>query len=244
MSQATLRADDPSSSARLGAAPTPSVRGHERGRAALSGALHPRRRHLCLARRMARHGWLGRRLRELSQLAALLCVGRRRRPASAQPSSSGKRSPASSRTTVKSTASSTPTTTGCITASRPSTSTISGWPTPNWEPDRARALRFAGFYTGDDPAAANWDAEKRMIRSPITGSRGPRFVNSWEDWATHRWVLAEYPVPFDDLDVPTEMKPWSRRERAQGGLEPTTRSTPRFWRRSTSARCAVTCRSI
>ena len=79
---------------------------------------------------------------------------------------------------------------------------------PNWEPDRARALRFAGFYTGDDPAAPNWDAEKRMIRSPITGSKGPRFVNSWEDWTTHRWVLAEYPVPFDDLDVPTEVKPW------------------------------------
>ena len=79
---------------------------------------------------------------------------------------------------------------------------------PTWEPDRARALRFAGFYTGDDPTAPNWDADKRMIRSPITGSRGPRFVNSWDDWTTHRWVLAEYPVPFDDLDVPTEVLPW------------------------------------
>jgi hypothetical protein len=77
---------------------------------------------------------------------------------------------------------------------------------PNWEPDRARALRFAGFYTGGDPTVPNWDPEKRMIRSPITGSKGPRFENSWEDWETHRWVLAEYPVPFDDLDVPTEMK--------------------------------------
>ena len=77
---------------------------------------------------------------------------------------------------------------------------------PNWEPDRARALRFAGFYTGDDPTVPNWDAEKRMIRSPITGSKGPRFENSWGDWETHRWVLAEYPVPFDDLDAPTEIK--------------------------------------
>lgn len=82
---------------------------------------------------------------------------------------------------------------------------------PNWEPDRARALRFARMYTGDDAllsdmGAANYDPEKRMIRSPITGSRGPRFENSWEDWATHRWVLAEYPVPFDDLPVPTEEK--------------------------------------
>lgn len=79
---------------------------------------------------------------------------------------------------------------------------------PNWEPDRARALRFAGFYMGDDPTVPNWDPEKRMIRSPINGSKGPRFENSWDDWSTHRWVLAEYPVPFDDLDVPTELKPW------------------------------------
>ncbi|MEX1018666.1 MAG: hypothetical protein WDZ49_03360 [Litorilinea sp.] len=79
---------------------------------------------------------------------------------------------------------------------------------PNWEPDRARALRFAGFYTGDDPTVPNWDAERRMIRSPITGSRGPRFENSWDDWSTHRWVMAEYPIPFDDLDVPTTVKPF------------------------------------
>lgn len=83
---------------------------------------------------------------------------------------------------------------------------------PHREPDRARALRFAGFYTGDDPEVENWDPEKKMIRSPITGSKGPRFQNSWEDWETHRWVLANYPVPFDDLDVPTEMKSWRQGE--------------------------------
>ena len=65
--------------------------------------------------------------------------------------------------------------------------------------DRARTLRFAGFYMGDDPEARNWDAEKRMIRSPINGSRGPRFENSWDDWATHRQVLAHYPAPFEDI---------------------------------------------
>ncbi len=79
---------------------------------------------------------------------------------------------------------------------------------PNWEPDRARALRFAHFYTGDDPTAPNYDPEKRMIRSPINGSKGPQFENAWDDWSTHRWVLAGYPVPFDDLDVPVEMKSW------------------------------------
>jgi hypothetical protein len=79
---------------------------------------------------------------------------------------------------------------------------------PGREPDRARALRFAGMYTGKDAEAANWDAARRMIRSPINGSRGPRFENSWDDWSTHRWVLAEYPVPFDDLDVPTRQESW------------------------------------
>ncbi|MBT4498868.1 MAG: hypothetical protein HOC74_14160, partial [Gemmatimonadetes bacterium] len=38
-----------------------------------------------------------------------------------------------------------------------------------------RAGRFAGFYLGDDPEVANYDAEKKLIRSPITGSGGPAF---------------------------------------------------------------------
>ncbi len=96
---------------------------------------------------------------------------------------------------------------------------------PQREPDRTRALRFASFYMDDTldlthPELAhvrknipgNWDAEKRMMRSPITGSRGPRFVNTAEDWTTHRWVLREYPVPFDDLDIPTQMEQWRRGE--------------------------------
>ncbi|MHB9033188.1 MAG: hypothetical protein ACYC6L_09085 [Anaerolineae bacterium] len=70
---------------------------------------------------------------------------------------------------------------------------------PNRQPDRARTLRFARMYIGEDPLAPNWDPAKRMMRSPITGSRGPRFVNTWDDWTTHRAVLANYPPPFDDL---------------------------------------------
>jgi hypothetical protein len=77
---------------------------------------------------------------------------------------------------------------------------------PNRPVDRARALRFADLYAGDH--AINYDADKRMLRSPINGSKGPRYENSWDDWSTHRWVLAQYPVPFDDLDLPIEMKPW------------------------------------
>ena len=77
---------------------------------------------------------------------------------------------------------------------------------PNRSIDRARAIRFANFYAGEQ--AINWNSQQRMIRSPINGSKGPHYQNSWDDWSTHRWVLANYPVPFDDLKVPTEMKPW------------------------------------
>jgi hypothetical protein len=64
---------------------------------------------------------------------------------------------------------------------------------------RSRAQRFAHMYMGLDPLAPNWDAERRMMRSPITGSRGPRLVNEWVDWETHRAVLANYPAPFEDI---------------------------------------------
>jgi hypothetical protein len=70
---------------------------------------------------------------------------------------------------------------------------------PRREPDRARALRFARFYMGEDAEAANWDADRRLMRSPITGSRGPRRQNQWDDWATHRAILAHYPAPFEDI---------------------------------------------
>jgi hypothetical protein len=48
--------------------------------------------------------------------------------------------------------------------------------------DRARALRFADLYAGEK--APNWNAGQRMMRSPINGSRGPRYENSWDDWST------------------------------------------------------------
>lgn len=70
---------------------------------------------------------------------------------------------------------------------------------PNDQLHRARARRFANMYTGQDPLADNWDAEHRMMRSPINGSKGPRFVNEWDDWSTHRAVLANYPAPFEDI---------------------------------------------
>ncbi len=36
-----------------------------------------------------------------------------------------------------------------------------------------RARRFAGFYTGEDPAAPNYDPRLKLIRSMQNGSRGP-----------------------------------------------------------------------
>jgi hypothetical protein len=74
-----------------------------------------------------------------------------------------------------------------------------GLSNPSVALDRARALRFARMYTGDDPEAHNWDAARRMMRSPINGSKGPRLENSWDDWSTHRAILANYPAPFEDI---------------------------------------------
>ena len=79
-------------------------------------------------------------------------------------------------------------------------------PTPGkW---RERALRFAGLYLNEDPEAPNYDPVRKLIRSPITGSRGPRLVNTAEDWVTHRPVLAGYPLPYDDIPNVTQSSAW------------------------------------
>jgi hypothetical protein len=70
---------------------------------------------------------------------------------------------------------------------------------PTHSTERERALRFAAMYTGDDPEAPNWDPDLKMIRSPISGSRGPRFEMTAEDWVTHRPVLANYLSPYEDV---------------------------------------------
>ncbi|MBB3114481.1 hypothetical protein FHS18_006602 [Paenibacillus phyllosphaerae] len=65
--------------------------------------------------------------------------------------------------------------------------------------DRQRSVRFARMYTGDDEAAPNYDKSLRLIRSPLTGSKGPRFCVSEEDWSTHRGILDHYPPPYEDM---------------------------------------------
>jgi hypothetical protein len=78
--------------------------------------------------------------------------------------------------------------------------------------DRQRAQRFSNMYNGRDEEAQNYDADKKMIRSPLTGSRGPRFVVTHEDWLTHRTVLDDYLAPYEDVegnDFSTMLCHWS-----------------------------------
>jgi hypothetical protein len=70
---------------------------------------------------------------------------------------------------------------------------------PNHFMDKQRSLNFVAMYNGEDPEAPNWDPELKMIRSPINGSKGPQFHMSAEDWETHRWVLANYLSPYEDV---------------------------------------------
>ena len=74
-----------------------------------------------------------------------------------------------------------------------------GMANPDHHIDRARALRYAAMYMGEDRLADNWDAEHRLIRSPLNGSHGPRFVTTATDWDYHRPILANYLAPFEDI---------------------------------------------
>ncbi|MBI3428612.1 MAG: hypothetical protein HY050_00840, partial [Actinobacteria bacterium] len=63
-----------------------------------------------------------------------------------------------------------------------------------------------------DELAQNYDSKQKMIRSPLTGSRGPRFVVTHEDWFTHRTVLDDYLAPYEDItknDFSTMLCKWS-----------------------------------
>jgi hypothetical protein len=69
---------------------------------------------------------------------------------------------------------------------------------------RARALKFAALYIN----GPNWDPVHKRMTSPITGSKGPRFENTAEDWVTHREVLSNYPLPYNDIPNVTNSKAW------------------------------------
>ena len=55
------------------------------------------------------------------------------------------------------------------------------------------------MYIGEDPLAPNWDSERRMLRSPLNGSKGSRFQTYEPDWNYHRPILSDYLAPYEDL---------------------------------------------
>lgn len=58
---------------------------------------------------------------------------------------------------------------------------------------RDRVKRFSGFYTGEDKTVANYDPKLKIIRSMITGSKGPMLRQATPlDWAGDRFD----PTPF------------------------------------------------
>jgi hypothetical protein len=55
---------------------------------------------------------------------------------------------------------------------------------PRDERLRERLRRYASFYTGEDREAANYDARRHLIKSLVTGSRGPMLrAATAQDWA-------------------------------------------------------------
>ena len=68
---------------------------------------------------------------------------------------------------------------------------------PTNETFKQRSLKFAELYI--DPKYGNYDVEHKLIRSPLNGSKGPRFINTAEDWVTHRPILANYLLPYEDI---------------------------------------------
>ena len=64
---------------------------------------------------------------------------------------------------------------------------------------RDRSIRFAAMYTGEDPAAPNYDTGKRLMRASMTGSRGPKLQWTKRDWIPTNANLVYYHLPFDDI---------------------------------------------
>jgi len=65
----------------------------------------------------------------------------------------------------------------------------------------ARAKRFAGLYMNEEPEAPNYDAQHKIIRSPHTGSLGPR-CGSVEEAGPYGWSkgMSVYGLPLQDIE--------------------------------------------
>lgn len=84
---------------------------------------------------------------------------------------------------------------------------------------RERAVRFAKLYFDDGTPNSNYDSKLHLIRSPLNGSLGPRLVNTAEDWVTHRPILANYPLPYDDIPNVSSGKAWNEDDKFEYILE-------------------------
>lgn len=59
-----------------------------------------------------------------------------------------------------------------------------------------RAKRFAGFFMNEDPEAQNYDAQHKIIKCAMNGSKGPAF---WAFGGHPYWPWDGYNMPFYDL---------------------------------------------
>jgi len=80
----------------------------------------------------------------------------------------------------------------------------------------ARARRFAGLYMSEEPEAQNYDAKRKLIRSPHTGSLGPLFGDP-EKAAPYGWSkgMATYGLPLEDVPGITTMEDLKDAEKAR-----------------------------
>ena len=88
-----------------------------------------------------------------------------------------------------------------------------GLSNPSQSQHRNRSKKFAEMYLGDQNPHSNFDPNQMLMRSPLNGSRGPHYENTAEDWVTHRPILANYPLPFDDIPNVRSSQDWNDDER-------------------------------
>ena len=84
-----------------------------------------------------------------------------------------------------------------------------GLSNPTLKRHRDRSRDFAAMYLGGTSPNANFDSNLWLMRSPLNGSRGPHYNNTAEDWVTHRPILANYPLPFDDIPNIRSSEDWN-----------------------------------
>ncbi|SDC51957.1 hypothetical protein SAMN02799630_00121 [Paenibacillus sp. UNCCL117] len=66
--------------------------------------------------------------------------------------------------------------------------------------NKARSLRYAGFYLNEDPDAINFDEDKHMLLCCYVGSKGAAHRNfEGKPWVKEGWKVW-YGLPFNDLD--------------------------------------------